>query len=89
LKPWRDGFSLYPSDKESNLGREPIEKIEELLGKDSVVAADKELKLRDFIGGKFSAPIDLFPFLMILLLLFLAFENLLSNKFYKQVKVPE
>jgi hypothetical protein len=85
---WHDGFSLNPSGEESNLDRVPIEQIEDLLGPDSVTAADKERKLRDILSGKFSTPIELFPFLMILLLLFLAFENLLSNKFYKQVKPP-
>ena len=54
----------------------------------SVTPADKERKIRDILSGKFSTPIELFPFLMILLLLFLAFENLLSNKFYKQKKEP-
>jgi hypothetical protein len=84
LKPWRDGFSLNPPAEESNLERLPVEQIEALFGPHSVVATDKERKLHDILGEKFSAPIELFPFLMILLLLFLAFENLLSNKFYRQ-----
>jgi hypothetical protein len=85
---WRDGFSLNPTRDESNLERVKVEDIEALFGSKSVAAADKERKLRDILSGKFSAPIELFPFLMILLLLFLAFENLLSNKFYKQPKPP-
>jgi len=86
LKPWREGFSLNAPADESNLERVPVESIEALFGPKSVAAADKERKLRDILRGKFSAPIELFPFLMILLLLFLALENLLSNKFYRQVK---
>ena len=89
LKPWRDGFSLNPTGEESNLDRVPIDQVEALFGPGSVATADKELKLKDILTGKFTAPIELFPFLMILLLLFLAFENLLSNKFYKQAKQKE
>jgi hypothetical protein len=86
LKQWRDGFSLNPKAEESNLERLPVEQIEAVFGPKSVTASDKERTIEDILGGKFSAPVELFPFLMILLLLFLAFENLLSNKFYRQVK---
>jgi hypothetical protein len=89
---WRDGFSLNATKEESNLERVKVEDIEARTpdGRSlfTVAAADKERKLRDILSGNFGAPIELFPFLMILLLLFLAFENLLSNKFYKQPKPP-
>jgi Aerotolerance regulator N-terminal len=83
---WAEGFSMNPSGEESNLERVPIDQIEALLGDKSVAAADKSLKLRDILSGKFSSPVELFPFLMIVLLLFLAFENLLANRFYKEPK---
>jgi hypothetical protein len=83
---WREGFSMNATGEESNLERVPIDQIEMLLGPKSVAAADKSLKLRDILSGKFSSPVELFPFLMIVLLLFLAFENLLANRFYKQPK---
>ena len=67
----------------------PVEQIEAIFGPKSVTTSDKERKIQDILGGKFSAPMELFPFLMILLLFFLAFENLLSNKFYKQAKPKE
>src|SRR5262249_7538702 len=86
LKPWREGFSLNAPADESNLERLPVEPIEAMFGQHRVFAADKERKLQDIMVGNFSPPIDLFPFLMILLLLVLAFENLLSNKFYRQPK---
>ncbi len=88
LKQWRDGFSLNQNAEESNLERLPVEQIEAVFGPKSVTTSDKERTIEDILGGKFSAPVELFPFLMILLLLFLAFENLLSNKFYRQAK-PE
>jgi hypothetical protein len=77
---------MNPTGEESNLERVPIDQIEALLGPKSVAAADKSLKLRDILSGKFASPVELFPFLMIVLLLFLAFENLLANRFYKQPK---
>jgi hypothetical protein len=82
--PWREGFSMNPTGDESNLERVPIDQVETLLGPKSVAAADKSLKLRDILSGKFASPVELFPFLMIVLLLFLAFENLLANRFYRQ-----
>ena len=40
--------------------------------------------LDEILSGRFTQPIELFPFLMILLLLVLAGENLLANKFYRR-----
>ena len=48
-------------------------------------AAEKISALKPMFA---SSPIEMFPFLMIVLLLFLAFENLLSNKFYKSAPKP-
>ena len=83
---WREGFSMNSTGDESNLERVPIDQVEAMLGPKSVAAADKSLKLRDILKGTFTAPVEMFPFLMILLLLVLAFENLLANRFYKQPK---
>jgi len=46
--------------------------------------ADKKRNLDEILSGRFTQPIELFPFLMILLLLVLAGENLLANKFYRR-----
>jgi hypothetical protein len=70
--------------EESNLERLPPESIQELFGQDSIFTADKKLGLDQMLSGKFTQPIELFPFLMILLLLVLAVENLLANKFYRK-----
>jgi len=80
---WTEGFSLNASPEESNLERIGIDQIEPLFGKDSVAPATKDLRVRDMLKGKFTQPVELFPFLMILLLLVLALENLLANKFYR------
>src|SRR5262249_47057191 len=55
------------------------EEIEAVLGRDSVLDVEHGLSLRDAIAGK-PQPIDLLPWLMLALLVFLAVENLLANK---------
>ena len=46
-------------------------------------------RLKDALEGQFRQPVELFPWLMILLLFALAVENLLANKFYKQKSPTE
>jgi hypothetical protein len=83
---WLEGFSQNTSTEESNLERVPVDSIEEVLGKDSVAPLQRDLKLSEVLKGKYGSNIELFPFLMICLLLFLAFENWLSNRFYPGAK---
>ena len=77
------GFSVNLPADESNLSRVPEAEIESLFGQGAIVPVDRRLPLRDSLRGHWSEPLDLFPFLMLLLLFFLAVENLLANKFYK------
>jgi hypothetical protein len=81
---WNEGFSLNVPVEESNLERVPPESIQELFGAETMFTADKKLSLTDILSGKFTQPIELFPFLMILLLLVLAMENWMGNKFYRK-----
>lgn len=85
---WSDGFSINVPIEESTLERLPPEAITDLFGPDTVFPADKKLSLTDILSGKFTQPIELFPFLMILLLLVLAVENWMGNKFYRRRSVP-
>ncbi len=86
---WTDGFSINAPVEESNLERLPSEAITELFGSDTVYPADKKLTLTDILSGKFTQPIELFPFLMILLLIVLAVENWMGNKFYRRKRATE
>ena len=86
---WSDGFSVNAPVEESNLDRLPPEAITGLFGPDSIFPADKKLPLTDILSGKFTQPIELFPFLMILLLLALAVENWMGNKFYRRKRAAE
>lgn len=77
-------FSLNPPAAESQLDRLPIEQIDALLGPGNVLTPERGLSLPDVIRGHWLQPLELFPWLMILVLLVLAVENLLANKFYRR-----
>ena len=74
-------FSINIPSEESDLSRVSIGAIEAMLGEDAVVPLDRKKSLADTL--KWDEPLDLFPYLMILLLFLLAFENLLANRFYR------
>jgi hypothetical protein len=80
-------FTLNVPSEENRLTRVPIEQIESLLGEGAVISADKTIDLGEALQNHWSQPVELLPTLMILLLLLLAVENLLANKFYR--KEPE
>jgi hypothetical protein len=75
-------FSINIPGEESDLSRVPIEEIEAVLGKDSLVPQNRNKSLIETL--EWNEPMELFPWLMILLLFLLALENLLANKFYRQ-----
>ena len=70
------------ASEESDLTRVPVAEIEALLGKDALVPQDRKKSLIDTLN--WNEPMELFPWLMILLLFLLALENLLANRFYRQ-----
>jgi hypothetical protein len=80
---WLAKFSLNPAPAESLLDRVPVDSIEPLLGPGSVVPVGQKKSLHEALQNRFTQPVELFPWLMMLLLLVLAVENLLANKFYK------
>ena len=65
------------------LPRVEVKEIEEVLGPDSVLTPKHGLSLSDALAGK-RQPTPLMPALMLGLLIFLAVENLLANKFYRR-----
>ena len=73
-------FSLNVRPEESQLTPQvPKEEIEAVLGPDSLLPVEHNLSLRDAINSK-PQPIELLPWLMLGLLLFLALENLMGNR---------
>lgn len=77
-------FSVNVPSEESDLTRVPAKEIESLLGAGSVTSVDPKASIREALEGHWSEPLELFPLLMIILLLVLALENLLANKFYRR-----
>lgn len=85
-------FSMNFSPEEALLlPRRPTEPIEDVFGPKSVIGLGQNKPLKDAIDGQLRQPIDLFPWLMLLVLFALAIENLLANKFYRQpgAKAPD
>jgi hypothetical protein len=83
------GFSLNVVAAESDLERVPVEELEAVLGKDSVIAVGRSVSLADALKTRRPPPIELLPYLMILLLIVLALESLLGNRFYRRVPEAE
>ena len=77
-------FSVNVPSEESDLTRVPVREIESLFGPAAVIPVDRKANIRDILKDHWSEPLELFPLLMVLLLVFLAVENLLSNKFYRR-----
>lgn len=81
--PWQFHFSLAPPPAESDLSKVPAETIAELLGPDRVIRLDQNVSVRDYIEAKLNRPFELFPALVIGVLVFFAFEAVMANRFYK------
>ena len=69
-----------------NLEKVPVEAVEELVGKDRVVPVDRATPLRDLITAGGGVPVDLFPWLLIAVLLLFVAEGLAANRFYRRPK---
>jgi hypothetical protein len=83
-----EAFSLNVKPEESLLTpRVPKEEIEEFLGKDSVLDLEHNTSLREAIDRK-PKPVELLPWLMLALLLFLAIENIYANR-SREKKPPQ
>jgi hypothetical protein len=81
-------FSVNIAPEESLLTRVPVAEVESLFGEKSVAPLDLRADLRQALSGWRSEAAPLLPYLMIALLLLLAVENLLANKFYRKQAEP-
>lgn len=81
---WTTGFSMNVLPAESDLTRVSAEQIEALFGPGSLLPLGHNINFREALEGRWTQPVELFPWLMVGLLLALAIENLLANKFYRQ-----
>ncbi|HXD85381.1 MAG TPA: BatA domain-containing protein [Urbifossiella sp.] len=85
---WIEGFSLNVPADESTLDKAPVEGIEDLTGPDSVVPVGKNVPLAELLAklDPFQHPVDLFPWLLIGVLMLFVLEGLLANRFYRRPK---
>jgi hypothetical protein len=77
-------FSVNTPPEECDLAQVPAAEIEALFGAGAVAPVDRRSSLREALQGHWSQAVEMFPVLMIALLLALALENLLANKFYRR-----
>jgi hypothetical protein len=77
-------FSVNTMPAESELTRVPAAEIDSVLGPKAVTTVERRANIREVLRGHFNEPIELFPYLMVLLLLVMALENFLANRFYKR-----
>lgn len=85
---WRAAFSLNLSTQESDLSKVPDEAIAAVFGPDSIIPAAKEIDFRGGLDPKFNQPIDLFPWLLLAVLVLFALEGLIANRFYRLRGTP-
>jgi hypothetical protein len=79
------GFSLNVAAAESDLERVPVEELEAVLGKGAVLEVGRTVDLHEVLTKYMPPPIELLPYLMIVLLVVLALESLLGNRFYRRL----
>jgi hypothetical protein len=84
---WEARFSLNAPPEESNLEKVAVETIEDVTGPQSVFPVGRDASLKDLLTGPvIKHPVDLFPWLLIAVLLLLALEGLVANRFYRRRK---
>lgn len=89
-RSWKSSFSLNAPAGEFLLQpRVPVETIAEVLGPDAVLAPGQVASLKDKLDQHFRQPLELFPWLMLLLLILFAVENLFANRFYRRQRATE
>jgi hypothetical protein len=77
------GFSVNVRPEESQLERVPVEDLDAVLGKDAVLPVGRKRPLQEALQGHWKPPLELMPWLMMIVLVALVVESLLANKFYK------
>ncbi len=78
------GFSLNVPPEETDLTRVPAAEIEPLFAGNALVTLHRQESLHQALQAYRNEPLDLVPYVMFGLLLALALENLLANRFYRK-----
>lgn len=83
MNPWVYRFSLNTPAAESVLEKVPEEAITELFGPNGVATVDRSVSFTELLTTRLNRPIELFPYLMVLVLLFFVVEGFVANRFYR------
>jgi hypothetical protein len=87
---WNRSFSVNALSQETQLGadRPPPEELKRFFGNEGIASADDPRQLGDLVRDALgmSPQSELLPYLMLLILLLLAGENFLANRFYQPEK---
>jgi hypothetical protein len=79
-------FSLNVRAEESHLDRVPKEELEAVLGENALLQVGRAVSLKEALQGQRPPPVELLPYLMMAVLLFLTFEGLFANRFYRRAE---
>ncbi|MFO0851082.1 MAG: BatA domain-containing protein [Gemmataceae bacterium] len=83
-RSWQDGFSLNPPAEEFDLAKAPVAAIEDVCGPDAVIPVGRAVALRDVLESRSAGEVNLFPWLLIGVLVLFAVEGLVANRFYRR-----
>jgi hypothetical protein len=81
------GFSLNPPVSESQFVPLEPKELDTIFGKDGYALAQDTTKIKEIIGNA-RVGHEIFPWLMMLILIIVTLENLLANTFYKESARP-
>ncbi len=83
------GCSLNVRPQESELERVPGEEIESVLGKETLLQVGRTITMKDALTGMRPPPLELLPWLMMVVLAVLTVESMLANRFYRRAAPAE
>jgi hypothetical protein len=83
-RSWSTAFSVNaPAEEFQLLPRVPADAIAAVFGPGSILAPGQTISMKDKLDQQYRQPLELFPWLMLLLLLLFAVENYFANRFYR------
>jgi hypothetical protein len=74
LNPSPDEFQLVP--------KVPADTLTEVFGPDAILAPGIDAPLKDKLSQHFRQPVELFPWIMLIVLTLFVAESFLANRFY-------
>lgn len=78
------GCSLNVRPQESELERVPAAEIESVLGKDTLLSVGRAMSVKEALAGLRPPPVELLPWLMMVVLVVLTVEGMLAARFYRR-----